>query len=201
MLRGWKRTTRLVLWLALACTVALVGGRWLLVQVYPLEYENIIFQAAREYGLDPFLVAAVIRTESRFRPGATSPQGARGLMQIMPETGRWAAAQMQIPYSEELLYDPHYNIRMGCWYLAELHREFGGDTVLALAAYNGGRTNVARWLQMRQWTGEHRTLQQIPFPETRRYVALVLRDHRVYRFIYGSLAREEVAYATAGALE
>lgn len=180
-----RRIVRLVFWLALFLVTAVVGGRWALTLLYPLEYKAIIFERAREHGLDPYLVAAVIRTESHFQPDATSSQGARGLMQIMPETGRWAAAEMQIPYSEELLYDPDYNIRMGCWYLAELHREFG-DTVLALAAYNGGRTNVANWLKQRQWTGEHRTLEQIPFSETRRYVATVMRDHRWYRWLYAS---------------
>lgn len=195
----WRRTVRLAFWLSFLFVTAAVGGRWALTVLYPLEYREIIFERAREHGLDPFLVAAVIRTESHFRPGATSPQGARGLMQIMPETGRWAAAQMQIPYSEELLYDPDYNIRMGCWYLAELHREFG-DTVLALAAYNGGRTNVARWLAQRQWTGEHRTLEQIPFSETRRYVAVVMRDYRWYRWLYasGSEAGGEGLDAAAG---
>lgn len=174
-------------WLALLLAVLLVvpAGRWSLAQVYPLAYREIISRQAREHGLDPFLVAAVIRNESRFRHDVVSSQGARGLMQLMPETARWASEQLRIPYSLEMLNDPEFNIRLGCWYLASLHQEFGGDTVLALAAYNGGRSNVRRWLDRNQWTGEHTTLAQIPFPETRKYVGKVLRDHKLYRWIYG----------------
>lgn len=161
------------------------GGRWLAYRLYPLDYRHLIEQRAEENGLDPYLVAAVIRAESRFRPRATSPQGARGLMQIMPETGKWAADQMNLPFHPDWLYEPEYNIRIGCWYLANLHSEFEGDPVLALAAYNGGRNNVQKWLIEHQWTGEERTLGQIPFPETRNYVAVVLRDHQRYRWLYG----------------
>lgn len=180
---------RVLFWLtALAFLAGFVysGGRWLLfTHLYPLSYKSLIFAYAEANGVDPYLVAAIIRTESGFRPDATSSQGARGLMQIMPETGRWAAARLGIEFTPDDLYDPEYNIRLGTWYLAELLREFAGDPVLALAAYNGGRANVWRWLEERQWTGEARTLDQIPFAETRRYVARVLRDHQRYLWLYG----------------
>lgn len=184
MRRPWPWTARLALLLALAITVYF-GGRYTLSQVYPLTYRQSLFQRAEEYQLDPYLVAALIRTESRFRPDATSAQGARGLMQIMPETGEWAAEQINIPYDAELLYDPDYNIRLGSWYLASLRQEFGGDMVLALAAYNAGHSNVQRWLSENRWTGEHATLDQIPFRETRNYVARVMRDHDFYKQMYG----------------
>ncbi len=174
---------RLLLVLALA-VVAVLGGRWVLYKLYPLEYRSILFARAAEYELDPYLVAAVIRTESKFRPDAISKQGARGLMQIMPDTGRWAAEQLGIAYEPDLLFDADYNVRLGCWYLDELRTEFGGDMTLALAAYNGGRGNVAKWLRENQWTGEHTTLEQIPFRETRTYVAHVLRDVGRYRLLY-----------------
>ena len=178
-------TARLVRLFLLIGLIA-AGGWWGVLRLYPLEYRQQVMDHAAEYRVDPYLVAAVIRVESGFKREATSRQGARGLMQIMPETGEWIARQMKLPYDPEMLYDPDYNIRIGCWYLAELHREFGGDTVLALAAYNGGRTNVRQWLNERQWTGEHHTLDQIPFKETRLYVAKVLRDLDWYRVIYGA---------------
>lgn len=184
-MKARRSLSRMVLLVLLAFT-AVAGGRWLLYRWYPLTYEPIIQQRARENGLDPYLVAAVIRAESKFRPLAASPQGARGLMQIMPETGKWVAEQMQMPFHADSLYDPDYNIRIGCWYLANLLKEFDGDTVLALAAYNGGRNNVRKWLDERQWTGEPHTLDQIPFPETRNYVAVVLRDHKRYLWLYGA---------------
>lgn len=188
-----RRRRPVTTWLALLLALAAVtyfGGRWLLLWAYPLEYKEMLFPRAQEYRLDPYLVAAVIRTESRFRADATSGQGARGLMQIMPETGEWAARQLKLRYSPALLYDPDFNIRLGCWYLDNLRQEFGGDLVLALAAYNGGRTNVMKWLQENQWTGEHATLEQIPFKETRLYVARVLRDYQRYRWIYGANQQE-----------
>lgn len=199
MRRRWPLTSWLALLLALAALLYF-GSRWLVAQLYPLHYRESLFRRAQENGLDPYLVAAVIRIESRFRADATSSQGARGLMQIMPDTGEWAASQMKIAYSPQMLYDADYNIRIGCWYLAHLHQQFHGDTVLALAAYNGGHGNVTKWLQERQWTGEHHTLEQIPFTETRLYVANVLRDFERYRRIYGSgsQARRESLYAGTG---
>ncbi len=184
MMPGLRPRRRLGLWLAvLVCSSALaLGARLALMEWYPVNYRPQIARCGGEHGLDPYLVAAVIRAESRFRPKATSPQGARGLMQIMPETGRWVAEQMGLPYQDDFLYEPEYNIRVGCWYLAALLREFAGDPVLALAAYNGGLTNVNTWLSERRWTGE---VAQIPFPETRHYVAAVLRDQKRYRFLYG----------------
>jgi len=177
------RMSRLVLIVALVTLVGL-GGRWLLLRAYPMEYRPIVEQYALAKQLDPLMVAAVIRNESHANPVALSKQGARGLMQIMPETGQWIAEQLKIPYTDELLWDPEYNIRLGCWYLDNLREEFGGDLVLALAAYNAGRSNVKKWLDEKQWTGEQTTLRQIPFSETRSYVAKVLRDVKIYRLIY-----------------
>jgi soluble lytic murein transglycosylase len=180
--RRWPwRSAVMLLLLAVA---GFLGSRWAIMQLYPLDHRAILFYHAREQGLDPYLVAAVIRVESGFRRGVSSPQGARGLMQIMPETGEWAAQQMDLDFTPDMLFDPDYNIRMGSWYLAHLRHEFGGDTVLALAAYNAGRNNVQKWLDERQWTGEAHRLEQIPFKETRLYVAKVLRDVDRYRWIY-----------------
>ena len=88
----------------LALPLLVLGVRAALMQGYPIAYRTVIADCAEEHGLDPYLVAAVIR-ESRFRPEATSPQGARGLMQIMPDTGRWVAEQMGLPYDDAYLYD------------------------------------------------------------------------------------------------
>lgn len=183
MRHRWPLTVWLALLVALAAA-GYFGGRYVLSIWYPLRYRPILFSRAEEFGLSPYLVAAVIRTESGFKPDAKSSQGARGLMQIMPETGEWVARQMGLKYDPKLLDDPDYNVRLGCWYLAMLRREFAGDDVLALAAYNGGRANVEQWLNSHQWTGEHATLEQIPFKETRLYVGKVMRDYRRYERIY-----------------
>ncbi|MBC7104775.1 MAG: lytic transglycosylase domain-containing protein, partial [Firmicutes bacterium] len=137
-------------------------------------------------GLDPYLVAAVVKVESNFEPQARSPRGAAGLMQLMPETGAWAARQLgETEFDPSALFDPELNVRLGTRYLAALWREFGGDTVLVLAAYNAGSGRVKEWLARAEWTGEGRTVDQIPFPETRHFVRKVLWYHEVYRYLYG----------------
>lgn len=183
-----------------AC-VALGGILWL----YPFPYREIIVAQSGRHGLDPRLVAAVIRVESRFFPGAVSSVGARGLMQILPETGRWAAGQLGLTgFRTEMLYDPVVNVTLGTWYLAHLLDEYegrapagdGGPSAAgaarlraglpaALAAYNAGRQVVDAWLAAGVWDGSEAGAARIPFPETRAFVRRVLRDYRVYRALYG----------------
>jgi len=156
---------------------------------YPFPYRAIIIQYAGRERLDPSLVAAVTRVESKFYPRAQSEQGARGLMQLMPDTARVAAGQLGLPFELDRLYEPEYNLRLGSWYLAQLLREFG-DLAPALAAYNGGRGNIYNWLDKGIWDGSSRNLQQIPFPETREFVRRVFKDYRVYRLLYPNVRQQ-----------
>jgi soluble lytic murein transglycosylase len=177
------RTKRLLLLLGVALLVGLAGW-WLLYRLYPYPYRSLIERAAQRHQVDPYLVLAVIRNESKFNPAARSAAGAVGLMQLMPETAVWIATQRNQSFTMADLTDPAVNIEMGCWYLADLQRAFGGDRAVVLAAYNAGRSNVVAWLKSQTWTGERETLSQIPFPETRTYVARVLRDETIYRHLY-----------------
>ncbi|MBE3582320.1 MAG: lytic transglycosylase domain-containing protein [Thermoanaerobacteraceae bacterium] len=152
--------------------------------VYPFPYRSSILHYAGQNGLDPLLVLAVVRTESKFYPLAESLTGARGLMQIMPETARWVAGRLREEFDPERLFEPEYNLRLGTWYLAYLIREFRGSLPAALAAYNGGSQNVEDWLGRGVWDGRSASLDKIPFPETREFVRQVLRDYRIYRFLY-----------------
>lgn len=152
---------------------------------YPFPYQDIVRREALANGIDPYLVAALIHTESKFSAGAESGRGARGIMQIMPETGKWAAGQMGMSgFDEDLLYDPETNVKIGSWYLADLHREFNGNRNIALAAYNAGRGNVRQWLERGLWDGELATVERIPFAETRKYVVTVLKSYKKYKFLY-----------------
>ncbi len=139
--------------------------------LYPAGDLDLVRTCAEAAELDPDLVCAVVRAESRFRPGAVSPRGAIGLMQIMPETAAWIAQKLGVTASE--LQDPETNLRFGTWYLRYLIDRFGALDV-ALAAYNAGPTRVDEWLT------EGRT----EFPATARYVARVLRATPVYRFYF-----------------
>ncbi|MEW6447915.1 MAG: lytic transglycosylase domain-containing protein [Bacillota bacterium] len=154
---------------------------------YPLKYQETIFRYASANGLDPFLTAAIIKIESNYRPGAVSPRGAVGLMQLMPKTARWIAEQRGEPFDPSLLSDPETNISYGTWYLAFLNREFN-DIVVALAAYNAGRGNVKIWLSGQRWTGQAEDLDQIPFPETRQFIRKTIWTWRVYRYLYGDVS-------------
>ncbi|MCL4426097.1 MAG: lytic transglycosylase domain-containing protein [Firmicutes bacterium] len=156
--------------------------------LYPFSHREMINQYAVDNNLSPFLLAAVVRVESRFKVRAYSSRGAIGLMQILPDTGRWAATQMGLgDIDPDLLYDPAINLRLGAWYLDWLRRDFDGNIIPALAAYNGGRRHVKEWLSSSIWDGKLETIHQIPFGETRDFVRRVIRDYRVYSVFYGGI--------------
>ena len=154
---------------------------------YPIKYENQIITYSRRYNVDPYLVAAVIRTESNFDEKAISHTGAYGLMQIMPDTALWIAGNMKLKgFNKEKSFDPEINVAMGCWYLHDLNSEFNGDLELVLAAYNGGRGNVKKWLQNKEYSSDGKTLNNIPFGETDKYVKKVKINYRIYSKLYGN---------------
>jgi soluble lytic murein transglycosylase len=144
----------------------------------PLRHEDIIRQQAREKDVDAALIAAVIYSESKFSD-QTSSAGARGLMQITPETAKDVERHSGgTTFKVGDLSDPEINIRYGTFRLRELLDRYGGDEVAALAAYNAGPGNVD------SWGGSELTLDGIPFPETRAYVEEVLAKRRAYRDKY-----------------
>lgn len=158
---------------------------WVLKVIYPIHYREIINQYAEEYNIDPYLVAAIIRTESKFYEKAKSSKDARGLMQVSPITGNWAAKELMIEnYDQEMLYIPDTNVKIGCWYLHKLNGEFDGNLQLILAAYNGGSGNVNKWLNNPKYSDDGNYLKEIPFNETKEYVKKVIRTHKIYKTIY-----------------
>ncbi len=167
----------------LACS--LLGSPRLGRLFYPFRYREEITAAAAAQQIDPLLIAAVIQTESGFKEKAVSSKGARGLMQLMPSTAGWIAERKgENDYHPDRLFEPQYNIAFGSWYLADLLRQFGDSEVIALAAYNGGRGHVKRWLEERIWDGSEARIDQIPFGETRAFVERVLKNYRSYQDLY-----------------
>ncbi len=156
--------------------------------VYPFPYREEIEMRSEYAGVDPQLVAALIYVESKFDPKARSTKGARGLMQIMPETAAWVGTQKGLVLEEEDLDRPEVNIPIGVWYLGYLFREFNGERVLVLAAYNAGGEKVRAWLASGVWTGRVDDLHRIPYLETRRYVAKIMRTYYLYRYLYNHRA-------------
>lgn len=155
-------------------------------KLYPFPYREAITYHAIANNVDPLLLAAIIKVESNFNPNALSAAGARGLVQIMPETGHWIANQMNLlDFDADKLYHPETNIQMGAWYLADLTKQFNGNRAMILAAYNAGRGNVTKWLENNLWTGDEKHIDQIPFPETRHYIRKVSWNYQVYQYLYG----------------
>ena len=152
----------------------------LLVSTIPFLDE--ILYHCHEAGEDPALVLAIIQTESRFRENAVSKKGAVGLMQVMPDTGRWMASKLLlVGYEDERLFERVWNLRIGISYMAYLNKQFGDQRPQAVAAYNAGPARVRIWLKNGDWDGTFERVGDIPYKETREYVKKVMRLYDVYR--------------------
>jgi peptidoglycan lytic transglycosylase len=155
---------------------------WYARAVYPFDHPAAIKRAARHYDLDPALVAAIVYEESGFREDAVSDRGAVGLMQLLPSTAEEIAGRTGGDHFVAAdLRDPRINIRYGSNYLRSLLDAFDGSTVEALAAYHAGERNVRGWMAA---ADGDLAVADIPFPDTRAYVAEVLRLQGVYRRAY-----------------
>ncbi len=154
---------------------------------YPEKYPALVQKYASQNNLSPYLLFAVIRTESGFDPKAQSSIGARGLMQLTPDTFDWAQEKAAAGslLSSDKLYDPETNIHYGAVVLSAYLREFG-SVGTAVAAYHAGRSKVKSWLADRRYSRDGRTLYYIPFDDTRAYVKRVLETEKMYQKIYSS---------------
>jgi soluble lytic murein transglycosylase len=161
--------------------------------LYPLDFEQDLRAGAERNGLDPALVAALIWQESTFDPSAVSPVGARGLMQIMPRTGRELARGLGLRYRIDMLHEPDRGIEMGTRYLKRMIDGFGGRVDKALAAYNAGPGRVSSWTRQRPGQSAEEFIEGIPFSETRGYVMTVLANREHYRRIYELGAAERAS--------
>ncbi len=159
--------------------------------LFPFPYESQILEQASTQEIDPLLVISVMRKESTFDPDIDSVVGAVGLMQIVPPTARWVAEQIGLPdYS---LTNPEDNIRIGSWYLNHNHRRYDDNSLLAVASYNAGTSNVNAWLTRYDIDNRDRFVEQIPFPETKDYVEGVFGNYWNYLRLYNPEIRQKVA--------
>ncbi|MHB1225134.1 MAG: lytic transglycosylase domain-containing protein [Gemmatimonadaceae bacterium] len=158
--------------------------------IYPVVHGDVLAAESRERGLDPALVAALIRQESSFLATARSPAGARGLMQIMPSVGRSVARSLGVtPWSDALLYQPDVNLRLGTAHLAALMAQYDALPHV-LAAYNAGGSRVTRWRRKGGAADPELFVERIPYAETRDYVRIVTRNRALYGELYGWNAAE-----------
>jgi soluble lytic murein transglycosylase-like protein len=153
---------------------------------YPLDYPEIVRRWAERRSLPTFLVYGIIRQESAFDAGAVSRAGARGLMQLMPATGRELAGKLRLPYSRERLVDPEYSVQLGTQYFSQVLAMFDGNVELALAGYNGGPFRLKRWYREAGPQVEiDRFIEGLPLSETTSYVKRILVFEDSYRMLYG----------------
>jgi soluble lytic murein transglycosylase len=158
--------------------------------VYPVVHQDALLAEAAEQGLDPSFVAALIRQESMFNPSATSPAGARGLMQVMPDLGGKLAGSLGYPvWDPVLLYQPDVSLQLGSYHLQELAVRYTEPSHI-LAAYNAGASRVERWAKRTGVDDPEVFAERIPFVETRGYVRVIYRNQELYRSLY--------AWPTAG---
>ena len=151
---------------------------------FPVLERETLISSSKENGLDPVLVAALIRQESNFNPQATSPVGARGLMQLMPAVGKDVAAAKGIgPWDPDMLYQPATNIKLGTAHLSGLVHKYP-EVVKSLAAYNAGESRVEKWSTKAGANDPEVFTERIPFVETRDYVRIILRNRAYYQALY-----------------
>lgn len=177
---------RYIFCLLIILLAVVVGFRYIVKEkFFPYKYQEYVDMYSKEYNLDPLFVLSVMKTESKFDDNAHSHKNAVGLMQITVETGQWAANEMgYTTFSKDDLYDEQYNIRMGCWYLRWLGDMFNNNRNLMVAAYNAGPTNVQNWLKDKEYSSNGKTLEYIPFGETKKYVDKVNTYYSVYEYLY-----------------
>jgi len=155
---------------------------------HPYRYRQLIETQAQIHNLHPAYIAAIVLNESSFNPMAESRVGARGLMQMMPDTAEWVHGKIGQgqPYSFDSMYDPDMNVRYACWYLHFLSERFRGDPVLVASAFHAGQNTVQNWLNDSRYSLDSRTIALMDMPEgpTKNYAARVMRDYAVYKRLY-----------------
>jgi soluble lytic murein transglycosylase len=160
--------------------------RWLLRVTFPFPYRELVRREAEEWGIDPLLMAAMIRQESAFKADIVSRAGAIGLMQVMPPTGAQLARRHgPNPFSDEALAAPEVNLHLGAAFFVDMSRRYDNDLPLVLSAYNAGPTRATAWREFPEASDPFRFTERIPIEETRGYVKSVQRNLGLYRALYG----------------
>ncbi|MGB9597728.1 MAG: lytic transglycosylase domain-containing protein, partial [Candidatus Poribacteria bacterium] len=177
-------------------------------KLYPASYSDLVFKYSKSNKIDPYLVFAVILEESRFDPNAISRSNANGLMQVMPDTGKYIAKQIDLKkFSVENLFDPDTNIKLGSWYMSNLINSFNNyiksyfsnknidkqsldyneiALILAVGGYNGGPNRIKNWIEEYEIDDIDEFVESIPIQETKNYIKKVMDSYETYKSLYGS---------------
>ncbi len=159
--------------------------------LYPFPFATEIANWSQQHQLNPMLVTALMRQESRFEPQIKSVVGATGLMQVMPETAEYIASKIDV--KDYNLENPEDNIKLGTWYLGYTHDEYDGNSMLAVASYNAGPGAVGSWLAKSKTRDADEFVEAIPYDETRGYVRSVFGNYWNYLRLYNPEIAQKVA--------
>lgn len=153
-------------------------------KLYPLKYSEYVQKYAEEYNMDKYMVYAIIKAESNFDENAKSSSNAIGLMQIMETTALETANKMDFEVTEEELFKPEINIKIGLKYFTYLLNHYNNNYPLAIIAYNAGMGNVDAWIKDRTIKEDGTDIENVPYKETNNYVRKILRDYEIYKELY-----------------
>lgn len=178
--------------LAVLFSIALVlfglfkGYKLVQKSIYPLKYTELIEKYGEKYGVDEYLICAVIKCESGYDSAAVSNVGAKGLMQMTDDTFEWLQNKegSSIIMTSDSLFDPETSIRYGVYFLSLTLEKFENETA-AVAAYHAGMTSVSNWLSDSNYSADGATLDDIPYSDTKAYVERVLKVRNTYEALYG----------------
>lgn len=156
----------------------------ILIQLYPIKFEEQVYKYSEELDIDPMLTFAIIKTESNFKENAKSSSGAMGLMQLMERTAKEQARKLNIEYSKEILYDAEINLKIGLNYFNTLLDYYNQNYILAFTAYNAGLGNVQKWINEGTIKPDGSDIENIPFKETNMYVRKIIKNYEIYKRLY-----------------
>lgn len=181
--RGKTITAVAVIMLLMIAAAVFIALPEIKKEMFPKKFEAEIKASAEEFDIEEELVFAVVKCESSFKKDAKSSAGAIGLMQIMPDTGEWLGDKLGLEIKIDDLYEVQTNVRLGCSYLRFLFDRFE-DEKAVIAAYNAGHGRVKQWLDNKEYSADGKTLDNIPFSETKQYVEKVMNAYENYKEIY-----------------
>ncbi len=157
----------------------------ILKKIYPINFQEYVELYAKENNLDKYIIYAMIKAESNFRPDVKSKSNAIGLMQLLENTAVEISNAIENNIvTENSLYEPEINIKLGTSYYAYLLNHYNGNNILALTAYNAGMGNVDRWLEEGIIKKDASDIENIPYKETNNYIRKVIRNYKIYQNLY-----------------
>lgn len=169
--------------------ITVITATGIIYALFPIKYESEIKKYSDKFGVDRYIITALIKAESNFNSKAVSSAGAYGIMQLTKDTFDYCMKSLNIKTSENEVFNDEKNIMAGTWYMAQMLKKYNGDITCSVAAYNAGAANVDKWLKNGEYSEDGKKLSYIPFGETQRHVKKIKVYMRIYKLLYPSLKK------------